>query len=299
MRQFEERDFLYVCAPMVRYSKLAFRLLVREFGTHVAFTPMTLADSFAASETARHVEFTTNEADRPLVVQFAANRVEDFVKSAQLVEPHTDGVDLNCGCPQGWALKEGIGACLIHKPEFVRDLVHQTRNRTRDLPVSVKIRIHKDGRETVDFCRQMEAAGACFITVHGRTREQRSDPVNLPVVKAIKDALRIPVLANGDVNSVRDAEMVREATGVDGVMSARGILSNPAMFACHEVTPPECVERWVQLSLGTGTPFPTFHHHLTYMCEKSFSRAERRAFNVLSSTSAVVDFLRDKYDLDF
>ena len=107
------------------------------------------------------------------------------------------------------------------------------------------------------------------------------------------------MIANGDIRSRSDASRIAALTGVDGVMSARGILSNPAMFAGYDVTPRECVERWVQLSLGTGTPFPTFHHHLTYMCEKSFSRAERRAFNVLSSTSAVVDFLRDKYDLEF
>ena len=72
-------------------------------------------------------------------------KVDDFVNSALLVSPYCEGVDLNCGCPQGWACKEGIGACLIEKPEFLSDLVKQTRNRCRsDLAVSIKMRVHAD-----------------------------------------------------------------------------------------------------------------------------------------------------------
>ncbi|TRY73474.1 hypothetical protein TCAL_05838, partial [Tigriopus californicus] len=277
---------VYICAPMVRYSKLAFRQLVRDYGVDLAFTPMLLADSFSRSARARDVEFTTNAQDRPLIVQFAANQVDDFVAAASLVRPFCDGVDLNCGCPQGWALKEGIGACLIHKPEFVADLIRQTRARNPDLPVSVKIRIHKDTRQTVDFCRQMEAAGAAFITIHGRTREQRCQPVNLDVIRDVKQSLRVPVIANGDVKSLADAQRIREYTGINGVMTARGILENPAMFHGHLETPAECVQDWIRLSLGTGTPFPCFHHHLSYMCDRAFSRYDRRIFNTLSSTSA-------------
>eukprot|EP00095_Tigriopus_kingsejongensis_P005947 maker-scaffold316_size209483-snap-gene-1.39 protein:Tk05947 transcript:maker-scaffold316_size209483-snap-gene-1.39-mRNA-1 annotation:"trna-dihydrouridine(20a 20b) synthase" len=277
---------VHMCAPMVRYSKLGFRQLVREYGVDVAFTPMILAESFAQSQTARDAEFTTNAADRPLVVQFAAHRVEDFVRAAQLVQPYCDGVDLNCGCPQGWALREGIGACLIHRPDFVADLVRQTCNRCPGLPVSVKIRLHADVRRSVDFSRQIEAAGAAFITVHGRTRDQRAQPVNLPAVAQIKSALRVPVIANGDIRTLDEAQSVRAATGVDGVMAARGILANPAMFLGHPHTPTQCVEDWIRIALGVGTPFPCFHHHLAYMCERELSRSERRIFNLLSSTSA-------------
>ena len=88
--------------------------------------------------------------------------------------------------------QEGIGACLIHKPEFVHDLVRQTRQRCRsDLSVSVKIRIHDDWRgKTIDFVRQIEMAGADFLTVHGRTKDQRAEPVNLEAVRTIKQSLR-------------------------------------------------------------------------------------------------------------
>ena len=259
---------------------------------------MIMSESFAHSQKARDNEFTTNKDDKPLVVQFAANKVEDFVTSAQLVADHCQGVDLNCGCPQRWALKEGIGACLIDKPEFVSDLVRQTRNRTRDdLLVSVKIRIHSDIRRTVELCRQMEQSGASFVSVHGRTKDQRSDPVNLEAIRTIKQSLGIPVVANGDIKSMADVIRVKEATDVDGVMAARGILENPAMFSSSgaEATPIECVESWIRIAVEVGTPFPCFHHHLSYMLERLLSRAERKFFNQLTSTAAVLDYLKDKY----
>lgn len=176
-----------ICAPMVRYSKLAFRNLVRLYDCDIAFSPMIMADSFFMSQKARDNEFTTNKDDHPLIVQFAANNAHYFASSAELISPYCNGVDLNCGCPQRWALKEGIGACLINNAEFVCDVVKQTRAKVNNpnFSTSVKIRIHNDLTRTVDLCRQMEKAGASFITVHGRTREQRGEPVNLNAIRKV------------------------------------------------------------------------------------------------------------------
>ena len=222
-----------ICAPMVRYSKLAFRNLVRLYGCDLTFSPMIMADSFFMSQKARDNELTTNTQDTPMIVQFAANKAHYFAGSAELVAGSCSGVDLNCGCPQRWAQKEGIGACLINNPEFVCDVVKQTRARVTDpkFSVSVKIRIHDDVSRTVDLCRQMERAGASFITVHGRTREQRGHPVNLGAIRDIKQSVGVPVVANGDIRSLGDMEDTVTATGCDGVMAARGMLENPAMYA--------------------------------------------------------------------
>lgn len=186
---------------MVRYSKLAFRNLVRRYGCDVVYTPMIMADSFFMSQRARDVEFTTNAQDKPLIVQLAANNSHYFSGCAELVSGHCSGVDLNCGCPQRWALivqilcsdfigcrwaaKEGIGACLINNPQFICETVKQTRAKVTDprFSVSVKIRIHDDISRTVDLCRQMEAAGASYLTVHGRTKDQRGEPVNLEAIR--------------------------------------------------------------------------------------------------------------------
>lgn len=104
-----------------------------------------MSNSFVQSSKARDVEFTTNAKDRPLIVQFAANNADDFANAAQLVQPYSDGVDLNCGCPQKWAAKEGVGACLIKKADLVCEMVKETRKRLNYDPnytVSTKIRIH-------------------------------------------------------------------------------------------------------------------------------------------------------------
>ncbi|XP_048863870.1 tRNA-dihydrouridine(20a/20b) synthase [NAD(P)+]-like isoform X1 [Brienomyrus brachyistius] len=297
MDMFERGKVVKICAPMVRYSKLAFRSLVRKYDCDVCFTPMIIAADFMRSAKARDSEFTTNQADRPLVVQFAANDPQTLAEAASAVAPFSDGVDLNCGCPQRWAMAEGYGACLINDPELVRDMIQQVRSRVENprYSVSIKIRIHKDLRRTVDLCQKAEMAGVSWVTVHGRTVEERHQPVHYDAIRTIKDSVSIPVIANGDVKSLKDVESTCLRTGVDGVMVARGLLANPAMFAGYENTPLECVWDWVDIALEHGTPFTCFHQHLIYMLERVSSPAERRVFNALSSTSAVIDYLRHTY----
>jgi len=307
MDLFNTLDCVKICAPMVRYSKLPFRVLVRQYGCDLAFSPMILADSFYNSQKARDSEFVTAEDDRPLIVQFAAKESIHFSESAAMVEKYSDGVDLNCGCPQKWALQEGIGACLIDNPEFVSDVVKQTRRKVTNsnFSVSVKIRIHDDIRRTVDLCRQVEAAGVSFMSVHGRTRTQRGHPVNLQAIKTIRESLNIPLVANGDIKSVEDVQQVQEMTGVAGVMAARGLLENPAMYSGHSITPNECVRDWVDIAMERGTSFTTLHHHLIYMLEKSLPKSERRLFNSLASTSAVINYVQqylnqsDQFNIDW
>ncbi|XP_075329666.1 tRNA-dihydrouridine(20a/20b) synthase [NAD(P)+]-like [Odontesthes bonariensis] len=297
MDMFEKGKALKICAPMVRYSKLAFRTLVRKYSCDICFTPMIVASDFMRSVKARDSEFTTNERDRPLIVQFAAHDAQTLADAACVVAPFSDGVDLNCGCPQRWAMSAGYGACLINKPELVKDMVRHVRNQV-DNPnytASIKIRIHKDLRQTVDLCQKAESAGVSWITVHGRTADERHQPVHYDAIKTIKDSVSVPVIANGDIKYLRDVESTHQLTGVDGVMAARGLLSNPAMFAGYEETPLECVWDWVDISIEQGTPFTCFHHHLIYMLERVSSQPERKMFNALSSTSAVIDYLQNTY----
>ncbi|MFT7799236.1 tRNA-dihydrouridine(20a/20b) synthase NAD(P)+-like [Arapaima gigas] len=297
MDMFEKGKVLKICAPMVRYSKLAFRSLVRKYDCDVCFTPMIVAADFMRSVKARDSEFTTNEGDRPLIVQFAAKDAVTLAGAAAAVAPFSDGVDLNCGCPQRWAMAEGYGACLINKPELVSDMVRQVRHQVENpnYTVSIKIRIHKDLKQTVDLCQKAQAAGVSWVTVHGRTVDERHQPVHYDAIRTVKDSLSIPVVANGDIKNLRDVESTYLRTGVDGVMSARGLLANPAMFAGYEETPLECMWDWVDIALEHGTPFTCFHHHLIYMLERLSSQPERRVFNALSSTSAVIEYLQQTY----
>lgn len=282
---------------MVRYSKLGFRSLVRRYDCDLCFSPMIIASDFLRSAKARDSEFSSNSSDRPLIIQFAAKDAQTLASAACLVSPYSDGVDLNCGCPQRWAMAEGYGACLINQPQLVKDMVLHVRKQIEDpnYAVSIKIRIHKDLRKTVDLCQKAEAAGVSWITVHGRSADERHQPVHYDAIRTIKDSLHIPVIANGDIKSLRDVEAVCELTGVDGVMSARGLLANPALYAGYEHTPLQCVWDWVNIASELGTPFTCFHHHLIYMLERISSQPERKVFNGLSSTAAVIDYLHATY----
>ncbi|XP_058968110.2 tRNA-dihydrouridine(20a/20b) synthase [NAD(P)+]-like isoform X1 [Pocillopora verrucosa] len=294
---FEQKKIVRICAPMVRYSKLPFRTLVRRYGCDLAYTPMIVSDSFIKSVKARDMEFTTNAGDRPLIVQFAASNPKDFADAAEIVAPFSDGVDLNCGCPQRWAMQEGYGAKLIRTPALIKDIVRQTVGRIPGFPVSIKIRIHDDLSKTVQLCQQAEKAGVAWITVHGRTTRQRGEPANWDAIKLIQESVLIPVVANGDIKTESDIINVHEKTGVSGVMAARGILNNPAMFAGYQSTPLQCVADWVDVALSLGIPFTNFHHHLIYMLEKVTTKADRRVFSELKSIPSVLEYLRVNYNI--
>ncbi|XP_024941965.1 DNA repair and recombination protein RAD54-like isoform X2 [Cephus cinctus] len=208
---------------------------------------MILADSFVRSAKARDNEFTTDNDDRPLVVQFAAKDPEEFLGAAQMVAPYCDGVDLNCGCPQRWAIKDGYGVDLLSKPELVKDLVSQVRNRIpTPFSVSVKIRLLKDIRKTVEFCRVLEKAGVSFLTIHARTPQMRNDPIDLLGLKVAMSSVHIPLIANGDVKSLTDAHNLYEEVDCNGIMAASGILTNPALFSGAESTPLSCIQDWIR-----------------------------------------------------
>ncbi len=130
-------------------------------------------------------------------------------------------------------------------------------------------------------------------------RRQRSEPVDLSAVAAVVAALNVPVLTNGDARSLAEVVAQADVTGAAGVMAARGLLKNPAMFDCAGVTTTsvECIKEWTRIALECGTPFTSFHHHLIYMCESLLPRAERRVFNSLASTAAVLDFLEEHFDI--
>ncbi|GAU94098.1 hypothetical protein RvY_05930 [Ramazzottius varieornatus] len=295
-----EDEPLKICAPMVRYSKLQFRHLVRKWGADIAFTPMITASSFIKSAKAREVDFSTDPNDRPLIVQFGASSPSDFVQAAEYVADVSDGIDINCGCPQKWAIAEKIGGYLLSHPEIIHDMILQMRNRIPDesFTKSIKIRVEDDITKTVDLCRQLESGGVSFITVHGRTIRQKSEPANWDAIKTIKQSVRIPVFGNGDIKVPGDVDRMVAATGVDGVMAANALLMNPALFAGHEITPLECVADWLDINeKDTTCPFRIFHHHLIWMLDKHMTKAERIGFSDYTTKEQVVEYVTSHFDL--
>uniref|UniRef100_A0A915APC4 tRNA-dihydrouridine synthase n=1 Tax=Parascaris univalens TaxID=6257 RepID=A0A915APC4_PARUN len=288
-----EHQPLFVAAPMVRYSKLPFRSLVRLYGADLVYTPMINANNFITSEECRSSEFTTNKSDSPTIVQFASNEPVEFAVATELVYRYCSGVDLNCGCPKRDVMRGGCGSSLLSKPERIADMIAHARRRIADtqFTISVKIRLNSDIRRTVELCRQVESAGASYICVHGRTPTQRSEPANHEAIALVKSVMRIPIIANGAIGSYQEALQVAKRTQTDGVMVANGLLDNPAMFAGHHSTPMQCVLDWLRITAEQGSAFDLFHQQLIFMLRSTLTSPQRTLFNELTSRAAVVDFL--------
>ncbi|XP_021201008.3 tRNA-dihydrouridine(20a/20b) synthase [NAD(P)+]-like [Helicoverpa armigera] len=291
------QSYLKVCAPMVRYSKVQFRTLVKNYGVDLCFSPMILADSFCQNSKARHNEFATTVSDSPLIVQFAANNRDDFVDASKLVYEYADGVDLNCGCPQKWAMKDGYGCALLSKPEVIHDLVRGIRNSLpNSFSVSVKIRILKELNRTIEMCQQLEKCGVSFLTVHGRTPTQKSgDKVNAAALRDVVDSVKIPIIANGGIKTLDDADNLYEQVKCSGIMAASGLLTNPALFSGATKTPLSCVKMWMDMKdkESDKITFQCYHHHLVFMLEKVLNKQEKQVFNHLKSFESVDVFLQE------
>ena len=196
----------------------------------------------------------------------------------------------------------------MHKRELVASMIKSAKSAIHELgyenkTVSVKIRIHKDLRDTVDFIRAVEGVGVDFITIHGRMRSTPSSkPVDLEAIKLLTEHTTVPTLSNGDVFTLRDAHSHVEATGVDGVMSARGLLQNPALFKGYESCPWEAVEVLMNRVVKAPIPFKLVVHHLSEMCGSDHSQSqagggtlltkeERRGLMACGSMIELIDFL--------
>ncbi|KAK4620056.1 tRNA-dihydrouridine(20a/20b) synthase [NAD(P)+] [Fulvia fulva] len=300
----EEGRPLNISAPMVRYSKLPFRLLARQYGTDVAYTPMMLAHEFNRSHIARASDFTTHPIEsqptsdgreHAVIAQFAASDPTEFARAAELISPWVDGVNLNCGCPQSWAIKEGIGCSLMENPEVVAEMVRMTKARLpSDKSVSVKIRLHKDLAQTTRWVEIVQEAGVDYITVHGRTRSQRSStPPDYEAVRKLRPYINVPMFANGDAYTLCDVNKIAELTLADGVMAARGMLENPALFAGFEVTPVQCVHDFMAWAVKCPIPYPLVLHHIGEMTARmpGMTKKEKKRLMACKDLVDLIDYV--------
>jgi tRNA-dihydrouridine synthase 1 len=235
-----------VVAPMVDQSDLPFRLLCRNYGTNLCFTPMIHAKMFSQKEGYRkkfwsYVNGTPPE-DRPLIVQICGSDTAAVIYTIRYIlssKGSVDGFDLNCGCPQSIAKRGNYGAFLLEKDDgkvivdLVKDLVKEVG---KEIPISVKVRILPTGVEdSLKLYKRLVDAGASMLTIHGRNRMQKGLQTGKADWGAIKRVVelfgdKIPIMANGGISNLDDVRECLDYTGVDGIMSSEAILEYPALF---------------------------------------------------------------------
>ena len=217
-------------SPLAGVSDRIFRRLVRRWAPQaLLFTEMVNATSLEMGHGLSKVEELADESG-PIGVQLFDHRPAAMADAARRAE--TAGaylIDINMGCPVRKIARKGGGSGLIQDPDLARRIVGAVVDAV-EIPVTVKTRLGWCGSdaEPVQWCRQLEEAGAQLLTLHGRTREQRfKGDADWAAIAAVKQALRIPLIANGDINSPDDALRCLQQTGAAGVMVGRGTMGAP------------------------------------------------------------------------
>ncbi len=223
-----------VLAPMAGFTDLTFRLLCKEQGCGLVYTELVSASCLlrGGRRSLRLVE--TDPRERPIAVQLYGAKAEQLAEAARWVEENVlcDMIDLNMGCPVTRIVSRGEGAALMRDPRLVERLVRAVHDAV-SLPVTAKIRAGwSDGEiNAVEVSRAIEAGGSSAVAVHARTRAQKHEGrVDFRLLADIKEAVGIPVLGNGGIRDAQAALHMRNETGVDAVMVARGALGNPWIF---------------------------------------------------------------------
>lgn len=220
-------------APMASVADKAYRLICKEYGAVYVVGEMVSAKALCYGDRKSRALLEV-AGQEPMAVQLFGSEPELMARAARIAaEYQPQVIDINMGCPVPKVAGNGCGSALMRAPERAARLVRAAAEAV-ELPVTVKIRKGWDDSavNAPMFARAMEAAGAAAVAVHGRTRQQMyRPPVDREIIRQVKEAVKIPVIGNGDVFTPQDARRMLEETGCDGVMVARGARGNPWLFA--------------------------------------------------------------------
>jgi len=223
---------------MVGYSDVPYRLICRRMGAAMSYTSSILDEAalHGSNHTEQLLHFLPEE--RPVAVQLLSNNADTLVEAAQKVmalEP--DLIDLNLGCPAKHVARRGRGSALLLDPALIGRMASRLVQAV-PVPVTAKIRLGWDAqtRNHLVVARILEDSGIAAIAVHGRTREQGYEgQADWQAIAEVREAVQVPILANGDVRTPEDISAIKQATGCQGVLIGRGAMGNPWIFSRRDI----------------------------------------------------------------
>ncbi|MCF8267918.1 MAG: tRNA-dihydrouridine synthase [Ignavibacteriales bacterium] len=226
-------DKLFV-APMADVSDMPFRQISKELGAGLCFTQMVSAKGVIENDFDSLRDLAFPRKEKPIGVQFLGNDPEILYSASREIRSYQpDLIDLNCGCPTENVVKCNLGANLLENPALIGRLVSSMVRGAGDIPVSVKLRLGPDRKKVniFDTAKAAEDNGASLLFIHARAKTDKyhMDPL-IEWISEVKKRVSIPVVGNGSVFTPQDAELLRNETGCDSVMVARGALGNPFIF---------------------------------------------------------------------
>lgn len=227
-----ELDNNLILAPMAGVTNQPFRMICKEFGPGMVCTEMASSRAIFHDDKKTNRLLNTEGEKRPISFQIFGSDEETLGYASNYVSQMADIVDINMGCPAPKVVKNGDGSKLLLDLEQAEKIMKVVVKNSR-IPVTLKYRKgwDKDNIVAVEVAKIAEKSGISAITIHGRTRSEfYSGVADLEVIKQVKQAVKIPVIGNGDVVDEESALRMFEETGVDGIMIGRGSFGNPWIF---------------------------------------------------------------------